>query len=187
MSFLHDDDAAWRVVRAKPKCEHLAAKYLLQEGFESYCPRLSYQKRTVRGPVYFTEALFPGYLFANFSKSQNRHVRSVQFVSTLLDFTPDMGAIKSNIIDDLREQFDAEKPFVVGARVQEGDEVEVAEGALKGLPAVITEVMPGAERVRILVEFLGGDRETVVPLTHLLGFSNPRANLYTESARPLAG
>ncbi len=177
-----NDMAAWRVVRAKPKCEHLAAKYLMLEGFPSYCPRLSYQKRTARGPVYFTEALFPGYLFAEFARDQNRHIRSVQFVSSLLDFSVDLGVVASTAILDLREHFPDDSPHVIRPTVSVGDEVELAEGPLKGLPAVITKVAPGAERVRILVEFLGSQRETEVSLTQLLGFANPRADLYSPGS-----
>jgi transcriptional antiterminator RfaH len=176
-----DSLAAWRVVRAKPKCEHLAAKYLLLEGFPSYCPRLTYQKRTQRGPINFTEALFPGYLFAHFSKEQNRHVRSTQFVSTLLDFTTDLGCISDLTITDLQAYFPSETPYLVGAKVAAGDLVELAEGPLKGLPALVTKVLPGAERVRILVDFLGGQRETEVLLAQLLGFNNPREDIYTAA------
>lgn len=174
-----DDQTVWRVVRAKPKCEHLAAKYLLLEGFESYCPRLSYQKRTTRGPVYFTEALFPGYLFAQFAKIQNRHIRSVQFVSSLLDFTADLGVIKESAISDLRLYFPEDVPHRVAPKLEVGDQVELAEGPLRGVAAIVTKVLPSLERVRILVDFLGSQRETEVSLSQLLGFHNPREELYT--------
>jgi transcriptional antiterminator RfaH len=177
---LTDEAVAWRVVRAKPKCEHLAARHLLLEGFPSYCPRLSYQKRTARGPVYFTEALFPGYLFAEFAKNQNRHIRSVQFVTTLLDFTEDLGVISHQAIADLQSYFPDDQPHRVSSVLDIGDSVELAEGPLKGQAAVVTGVLPGVERVRILIDFLGTQRETEVPISQLLGFANPRAGLYTD-------
>ena len=40
-----------------------------------------------------------------------------------------------------------------------GERVKLAEGALAGWEGVITEVLPGNERARLLLEFLG--RETV--------------------------
>jgi transcription antitermination factor NusG len=40
-----------------------------------------------------------------------------------------------------------------------GDSVRLTEGPLAGLEAVITQVLPGKERVRLLLDFLG--RETV--------------------------
>jgi transcriptional antiterminator RfaH len=178
--YLPDDALAWRVVRAKPKCEHMAARHLLLEGFSSYCPRLSYQKRTVRGPVYFTEALFPGYLFAQFAKNQNRQIRSVQFVTTLLDFTEDLGVISPQVVEDLQNYFPDDQPYKVASVLEVGDSVELAEGPLKGQSAVITRVLPGVERVRILIDFLGTQRETEVLISQLLGFANPRAGLYVD-------
>jgi transcription antitermination factor NusG len=43
-----------------------------------------------------------------------------------------------------------------------GDEVEIAGGAFFGLAAVVTRVMPGRQRVAVLLDFLG--RQTTVEL-----------------------
>ena len=59
-----DSIEKWRCLRGKPKREHLAAQHLRLAGFEAFCPRIRHQRRTVRGKVWFVEALFPGYLFA---------------------------------------------------------------------------------------------------------------------------
>ena len=59
--------AAWFCIRSQPKYEHLAAAHLQREpGFEVYLPRIRFKRATRRGPVWFTEALFPNYLFARF-------------------------------------------------------------------------------------------------------------------------
>ena len=62
-------EARWYVLRTRPKSEHIAANALAQRsGIEVYCPRLKFRKMTSRGKVTFTEALFPGYIFAYFSE-----------------------------------------------------------------------------------------------------------------------
>src|ERR1035437_7163225 len=56
---------AWFCVRSQPKHEHIAAAHLKREpGIEVYLPRVRFKRATRRGPVWFTEALFPNYLFA---------------------------------------------------------------------------------------------------------------------------
>src|SRR5258708_33348521 len=58
---------AWFCLRAQPKREHIAAACLRQTcEVEVFCPRLRFRKLTSRGPVWFIEAMFPGYLFARF-------------------------------------------------------------------------------------------------------------------------
>ena len=58
---------AWYCLRSKVKQEHVAAGSLRQlPGVEVFAPRLRFRKPTRRGPVWFVEALFPGYLFARF-------------------------------------------------------------------------------------------------------------------------
>src|SRR5260370_42339360 len=55
-------------VRTQPKHEHIAAAHLRNEGgIEVYLPRIRFKRSTRQGPVWFTEALFPNYLFARFA------------------------------------------------------------------------------------------------------------------------
>ena len=57
----------WFCLRAQPKREHIAAACLRQNSeVEVFCPRVRFRKHTNRGPVWFVESMFPGYLFARF-------------------------------------------------------------------------------------------------------------------------
>jgi len=51
---------------------------------------------------------------------------------------------------------------VVEDTLRPGDIVEVAEGVLHGLQAVVSRVMPARQRVAVLLDFLG--RQTTVEL-----------------------
>lgn len=177
MSFVTDAQAAeplWRCVRSKPKSEHLAARHLRVEGWEAYCPRVRHQKRTARGLVWFTEALFPGYVFSRFALQDHRLVRATTFVAGLLDFIPGCGLLPEQAVNDLRQNFPDDVPFTVEIIPAVGDAVEVAQGPLAGVSAVITRMLPGAQRVQILMDFLGSPRHMEVPLHLLLGFHDPR-------------
>src|SRR5260221_5470813 len=73
---------AWFCLRAQPKREHIAAACLPQTcEVEVFCPRLRFRKLTSRGPVWFIEAMFPGYLFARFDYA-NCHRRELQTAAT---------------------------------------------------------------------------------------------------------
>lgn len=182
MNPLPPDDASvplWRCVRSKPKSEHLAARYLRVEGWEAYCPRVRHQRRTLRGLVWFIEALFPGYVFCRFPHQDHRLVRSTTFVAGLLDFIPGCGLLPEQAVMDLRQNFPDDEPYTVEIAPAVGDEVQVAEGPLAGVQAVITRLLPGAQRVQILMEFLGSPRHMEVPLHFLLGLHDPRVAAYS--------
>ena len=64
---LHPESPAWFCVRTHPKHEHIAAASLRKDlALETFLPRMRSQRSTARGLVWFTDALFPTYLFARF-------------------------------------------------------------------------------------------------------------------------
>jgi len=72
------DEPVWFCLKAQPKREHLAAIALRRQfGIECFSPRLRFRKMTNRGPVWFVEAMFPGYVFTKFVYSkQHRAVEA---------------------------------------------------------------------------------------------------------------
>jgi transcriptional antiterminator RfaH len=175
MTDLLDTTEKWRVIRGKPKAEHLAAQHLRAAGFQSFCPRIRHQRGTARGKVWFVEALFPGYLFARFAAVQLRHVASVPFVSQVMNFMEDCGSVSDNIVADLRASVDEKETITVLPPIRVGDSVDLVAGPLRGQTAVVTKLVPGAERVRILLEFLGNLREVEISILELLSGRDPRS------------
>ena len=176
------DEVKWRCLRGKPKAEHLAAQHLRAAGFEAFCPRIRHQKKTVRGRVWFVEALFPGYLFARFAPSAVRHVAATAFVSQVLTFMDDCGAVPDAVVAELRESVDDHESITVPLTIEPGEEVDVVDGPLRGQQAVVTKVLPGAERVRVLLEFLGNQHEVEVSILSLLSGRNPRVEAFQRKA-----
>lgn len=168
-------EPAWRCLRSKPKCEHLAARHLRLAGFDAYCPQLRYQKKTVRGAVWYVEALFPSYVFARFAADSNRHVKSTLYVSGLLEFLPEWGRLPDHVVEDLQRQFADDVPHTVQLAPAIGDPVQMTEGPLMGTEAIVTKISSGAQRIQILIDFLGSPRHMEVPLSSLLGFGDARS------------
>ena len=100
----------WYAVQTRAKSEHIAAAGLAQLGeVEVYCPRLRFQRPTPRGNVWFTEALFPGYIFARFAADD--YLRAVGYgnaVSRLLQFGEDYAVLPDAVIERIRTEMGGE-------------------------------------------------------------------------------
>lgn len=175
---LQQTDPHWFCLKAQPKHEHLAAAALRRHlGLECLSPRIRFRKNTRRGPVWFVEAMFPGYLFARFVFAEaHRHVQSVHGVSTIVRFGARVAAISDATVASLREASGDEEMFVFNPEPQVGDEVQIAEGAFQGLEAVVTQVLPAKERVKVLLEFLGRTIEAEIRAPQVIPNISPRAS-----------
>lgn len=156
------NEPAWFCVRTQTKREHIAAEHLRElEGIEVFCPRLRYRKPTRRGTVWWMEPLFPGYLLAKFALAESeRAVTFCQGVRGLVRFGPDIPSVPEAFVQSLRSEIrsrvtEDEEVLTVTPSIECGDEVEVASGPLAGMRGVVVAIAPAAERVKILLDFLG--------------------------------
>ena len=148
--------SAWRCIRTQPKREHIAAGRLnLLAGVEVFCPRIRFQRNTKRGKVWFEEALFPGYVFARFDMATLlRAVSGAYGVRGMVRFAGECAQVPDFVVDALRSEADG-VILIKEPALKTGDEAVLVEGSFTGLRAVITQVLPGGERVKILMELMG--------------------------------
>jgi transcriptional antiterminator RfaH len=155
---------AWYCLRALPKHEHIAAAHLRQDPeVEVFLPRIRYKRSTRFGAAWVSEALFLNYLFARFDLRSGlarvQHARGVRGVVRFGEHWPTVG---EQVIDELRLAVGKEEIRTIETGFNPGDAVEIASGPFTGLAAVVARVMPGPQRVAVLLEFLG--RQTLVEL-----------------------
>jgi len=171
----HEKGEAWYCVRSRRKQEHVAAAHVKVLGnIPVFCPRIRFRRATKTGSaVKVTEALFPGYFFARFNLGEMLlRVRSAHGVSSLVRFGDSYPVIADSIIEELRVDSSGTTIAEVLPDLVPGDRVRLVVGPLAGLEAIITHVLPGNERVRLLLEFLGGNTsaetrtEDVIPHEH---------------------
>jgi len=152
-------EPAWYCIQAQPKHEHIAAASLrVIKGVETFCPRLRYRKSTRRGPVWFVEAMFPGYLFARFDfPTLHRIVRHAYGVSTVVHFGQRVPKLDDLLVLALREQCagSANDILVIDPELEPGTVVKVATGSFSGFQTIVTRVIPARDRICILLNFLG--------------------------------
>lgn len=160
----------WYCLKAQPKREHVAAASLNQlPDVESFCPRIRFKKNTRRGGVWFVEALFPGYLFAQFDYSESRRaVQAAHGVTSIVHFGDQIPTIGEGAIELLRRRHGEEAIVTIQPEIEVGDAVTIGSGTLAGLEAVVTRLVPTRERVQILLDFLGRQIEAEVAFSELV-------------------
>jgi transcriptional antiterminator RfaH len=161
---------AWYCVRTRRKQEHVAAAHVRVLGdVVVFCPRIRFRRPTRGGAIWVTEALFPGYFFARFClREMLPHVRSAHGVNSIVRFGQCYPQVADSIIEELRLETEDR---VIGEFIPSlvpGDRVQLVGGALAGLEAVVTHVLPGNERVRLLLEFLGRGTVAEARTEHLV-------------------
>ena len=155
---------AWFCLRTIPKHEHIAAAQLRQEaGIEVFLPRVRFQRATRCGPAWVTEALFQNYFFAKFDLLGSlRRVQAARGVRGVVHFGSRWPTIPGTTIQELRVAMNDQDLRVIEDTLRPGDTVEIAEGAMRGLQAVVSRVMPAQRRAAVMLDFLG--RQTTVEL-----------------------
>ncbi len=165
----------WYVVRTRPKSEHIAAKGLAcRAGIEVYCPRLKFLKMTSRGKVTFTEALFPGYIFAYFSAQQ--HLRTVSYsnaVLNILKFGNQCASVSNLVISQLRETMGGADLKNIEICPELGEEAEICFGPFKGMRGTVSDLCHADKRVSVLLDFLGRVNKIQVPIADVKAKKNP--------------
>jgi len=160
------DQPAWYCARTQPKHEHIAAASLIRQlGLEVFHPRMRLERATRRGAVRVIEPLFPCYIFVRCAiGEQLNDIRYVRGISSMVHFGLRIPSVPDDVIDELRQCFEAGEPMPIEDRILPGAEVTVVEGAFLGSSGVVLRVLPAKQRVQILLEFLG--RSTLAEVDH---------------------
>jgi transcriptional antiterminator RfaH len=160
----------WFCVRTKRFNERPCAATLRGEmGLEVFCPMISFERARRTGRAWVTEALFPNYLFARFDYGMfHRRIRAVRGVLTIVGFGGVAHPVPGGVIEALRESVHGEETIVIPTEIEPGTGVKVVGGPFKGLEAIVTRVVPARQRVAILLEILGMEREVEVPASLVL-------------------
>src|SRR5712671_6177933 len=150
-------DSAWYCIRTHLKREHIAEAHLLKmPGVEVFNPRLRLLRSTRRGRRWFTESLFPNYIFARFVlDSMLEKIRYTPAVKIVLQFGDRVPEIPAPVIEDLRQGVGELSSAVLTDAPVAGEEIEIATGAFEGMKGLVTQVLPGKQRAKILLDVMG--------------------------------
>jgi len=154
----------WFCICTHPKHEHIAAAHLRKmEEIEVFLPRIRFKRAMRNKPVWVTEALFPGYLFARFNwETSMRRIHYTSGIRSIVHFGKSFPVIPTKIIEDLKRVIGSSELHTISEDLSPGDAVQISHGTLRGLNAVVSRVMPGHQRVAVLMELLG--QQTMIEL-----------------------
>lgn len=161
---IESTDLLWFCLRTQPRHEKLAAQFLRSHvKLEVFSPTVRYQRATITGKKWFEEALFPCYIFGRFPyRTHYRLVASAMGVTKIVGFGGLPSVVDDRVIAELREFVRDNEIIEIEPDIQPGDEVTVLDGPFQGLRAVVTRIMPAKERVAVLLDLLGTQREVEV-------------------------
>ena len=160
----------WYCLRSQAKHEHIAAAHLRAvKEVTVFCPRVRFKRQTRQGLVWVTEAMFPGYLFAQFELStQHWQVQYAHGVRGIVRFADRYPTVEDEVLDQLREYVGGNEVKELDCSPSQGDSVQITHGAFAGLDAVVTQILPAKERVKVLMDFLGRKVEAEVEYASVL-------------------
>src|ERR1700741_5123928 len=160
----------WFCLRAQPKREHIAAACLRQiSEVEVFCPRVRLRKRTNRGPVWFIESMFPGYLFARFNYAAfNRRIREKPGVSGFVQFGDRLALLPDALISEIRDRTNTNEVVQIDQALEPGQHVQITQGPFQVWEALVTRLITARERVEILIEWMGRSLHAETSVADLL-------------------
>jgi transcriptional antiterminator RfaH len=162
-------EPVWYCLRTGPRQEETAVRGLARiEEVETFLPRIRFRRATRRGPVWFTEPLFPRYLFARYDRARaHRWVAHTHGVTGWVHFGEQPARLPPEIITRLRAELGEHEIKVFDDPLQPGDKAVMVDGPLRGLEVVVHRVLPAPQRVAVLMEFLGQEIEVELDRTAL--------------------
>lgn len=165
----------WYCLHTAPKQENKVALVLKRElGLEVFAPRIRFRRMRLGQPLWATEALFPGYVFARFEYfERRRQINALPGVTSVVHFGDRVVPIDDAVMAELRSLVRDNETVEVTADLQPGSEVVITGGSLRGLRVLVTRVIPARQRIAILLELLGSSREVEIERDRVLPV-NPR-------------
>jgi transcription antitermination factor NusG len=156
---------AWYVLYTKPNSEHRVAHALTARGFTAFLPLLAAR------PAERAVPLFPSYLFVR-CDLETTGLSALEYLPGLcrvLSFEGKPAVVPNQAIEMIRAELHRieEEGGLPRHPFKPGDEVIVDRGPLAGLSGVFQGPVGPAERVHILLRFLGQANRAEVPVSML--------------------
>ena len=166
---------SWFCLRGQPKREHIAAACLRQiSEIEVFCPRLRFRKATTRGPIWFIEPMFPGYLFARFDYATfNRRVSQSPGVSGFVHFGARLALLPDSLVSEIKIRTGTDDLLEINQGLEPGQQVQITRGPFQGLEALVTRLITARDRVEILIEWMGRGLHAEASIADLVPLAGP--------------
>ncbi len=164
-----ENDPRWFCLRSQPGRQNVAAAHLRSFGVEVFNPQLRVRKATPRGVLWKSAPLFPNYLFAQFDfATLHRRVRYAFGVSDYVRFGGRHAEVSPAELDPIRNNWGAAEILSVDTAIRPGDRVRLSGALFHGVEAEVLCLLPARQRVKILLDLLGGPQPVEVAQTDIV-------------------
>jgi len=155
----------WYCVHTRPKKEAYIVDYCqTQLGLECFYPILRQYRTIRRVRRLVTGPLFPRYFFCCFDLSTS--YRAVRYAPDVIDLVHAGSApaiVDGALIKELKVWASpAENIITTESSLQIGDQVEITDGPMRGIPATILQTSDDRDRVAILLSVLQCGAQMIV-------------------------
>ena len=160
----------WYCIHTKPRREQHVISFLSEQiGIETYFPKLMRYKsiRRVRRSV--INPLFPRYVFGRFDTAS--HYRSIRYAPEVINVVG-VGTQPAIVSDFLIAELklwagNTGDLITANADLSQGNRVEITDGPMRGLPAVIINIKDDSDRVEVLLSILTHNAKMLIDRSQL--------------------
>ena len=147
----------WFLIYTKPHQEERAKENLENQGFETFLPMISYEKKS-QTKSFSLKPMFPRYLFITVNAERdNWHlIKSTRGVSHLVLFDNKFAAVPNAVIEFIKTRVNNHsivKQKVTRQLFQKGDKLVINKGIFQGKEAIFFS-KTGKERVKVLLKLM---------------------------------
>jgi transcriptional antiterminator RfaH len=161
----------WYAVKCKPHQERLAEIHLKRAGIVTLFPQIKEPKIVRRRRQVCINALFPGYLFAQFNVEPDyRTVIYCRGVRDVVSFGPNPAVVEEEMIQAIKDRLCNGYVTIRDAAFTPGQVVRIQEGPLRGIEAVFEMQLPGYQRAVLLLRAISYQAKVVVDLKDIVNF-----------------
>lgn len=156
----------WYALRSKPLKEDLVWKQLISREIECFYPRMRVHPVNPRARK--VKPYFPGYLFIHVDLEDVgvSPLKWMPHTLGLVSFGDEPASVPDHLIIALKKKVKEinEAGGEVFKGLKQGEKIWIHSGPFSGYEAIFDHRLPGKERVRVLLQFLGEPRKVPVEL-----------------------
>ena len=150
---LDNTQTPWHVLHVKPRCEKkLSTQVGVLLGLALFLPLREETKIYQRRKVTVKKPVFPGYLFAAFTKQQQVEVLKTNQVVRVLEVVDQSGFLAQ--LDQVRKALEVDPTLGACEAFQTGRRVRIRAGPFQGIEGVV-QIVRGQARVVLNIELIG--------------------------------
>ncbi len=158
----------WYLLSIKSNAYRIAEDNLIRQGFGVFSPKHNSTKK--KGFKYFEhiQPLFPGYLFAEVSRSspEVKKLNHTRGVKKIVSFTNRYYPLKKSLVENLRLHCDSDDIFYREFDFKTGDRVKIERGPFTSFVGKIISAKSSL-RVQVLLEFLSISARTEISTSNI--------------------